>query len=454
MLSPIEMGALATASLGSVTMLWGNIKGIFARIESLVIVKTELAGNMESDFLDYAWNHFKASPFGVRKFYSGDEFIRPKNRTGRVASEHPGPFITFWDGWKPLFSSSKDSTLTLSFIRGTFKLEELLVDAVNFHDKNKHEKTTGSRYYVKRCFGKKKVKDNSGKALSSDAEESKSPNSDNQNFGKRFLSYSKDEIGFPTCPKPMDNLAYGESVIEFYEECSRWKESKNWFKDKGLPWRFGAGLFGPPGTGKSSLARALGQGLDLPIHSYDLTTMDNQELVENWQSSLSSSPCIVLLEDIDRIFDEKKQIKTANDKAPLTLDCLLNCISGVQPSDGILVLVTANDVTKLDPALGVPDSTGKSTRPGRLDRALYVGILTEEGRYKIAKRILSDNPELIKKTVDSGVDETGAQFESRCGKLALEQYWGKFKVYGEPNEQGQVLLAVQQETLGEITKKS
>ena len=158
--------------------------------------------------------------------------------------------------------------------------------------------------------------------------------------------------------------------------------------------------------------------------------MDNEELVENWQNSLTESPCIVLLEDIDRIFDENRQIKTSKDKSPLTLDCLLNCISGVQPSDGILVLVTANDVTKLDPALGVPETTGKSTRPGRLDRAVYVGILNEKGRKKIAARILSDCSELVEKTVLAGEGETGAQFESRCSKLALEQYWGKFKVYG------------------------
>lgn len=445
MLSPTELAVAASASLGGIGLLWGNIKGIFARIESLIIVKTELAGNMEDDFLDYAWAHFKSSPLGVRKFYSSDEFIRPKNRVGRIATEHSAKFITFWKGWKPLFCSGGSENKTeLTFIRGTFDIETLLIESVNFHDKQKHEKSSsGSRYYVKRCFGRKntKTRDNQ-KEGSETVSKSEPSNPSSSIFGKRPLFYTKDQLGFPTSNKPMENLAYGESVTEFYEECVRWKNSKDWFKDKGLPWRFGAGLFGPPGTGKSSLGRALGQGLDLPIHSYDLTTMDNQELVENWQQSLSESPCIVLLEDIDRIFDENKQIKTANDKAPLTLDCLLNCISGVQPSDGILVLVTANDVTKLDPALGVPDSTGKSTRPGRLDRALYVGILTKEGREKIAKRILSDVPEMIEDTVFKGENETGAQFESRCSKIALEQHWGRFKVYGQNEPQATFSLSI------------
>ena len=437
MLSPIELGAMATAGLGGVTMLWGNIRGIFARLESLVVVKVELDGNIQANFMDYCWIHFKSSPIGVRKFASQSYFIRPKNRTGEVAYEVTGQFVTFWRGWKPLFISvpidtnkSNQGFSSISFIRGTFDLEKLLIDATSFYDSHKHEKTDDSfRYYVKRCFGRKTGR--------SDSEDHAQPSSikhrddSDQRSGFRPLFYNREDLGVPTSKKPMDNLAYEDSVKEFYQEVSRWKESKDWFQSKGLAWRFGAGLFGPPGTGKSSLARAIGQGLDMPIHSYDLTTMDNEELVDFWQRSLGESPCIVLLEDIDRIFDEKKQIKTAKDKSPLTLDCLLNCISGVQPSDGILVLVTANDVTKLDPALGVPDTTGKSTRPGRLDRAVYVGILNKEGREKVANRILSDSLELVNQTVLDGEGETGAQFESRCSKLALEQYWGKFKVYGE-----------------------
>jgi ATPase family associated with various cellular activities (AAA) len=432
-LNPTEIGVMLTAGFGAVTMLWGNIKGIFARLESLIIVKAQLPGFAGEDFMDYCWAHFKSSEFGVRKFSTKEFFIRPKNRTGKVCSEITGDFITFWKGYRPIFisvSQDKNSTTQgdrlISFIRGTFNLEKLLIDSTNFCDTRRHEKLNGSnRYYVKRCFGKKRSKERDEAPMLAN----KSYPDDQEGF--RPLFYNKNDLGVPTSNRPMDNLSYENSVQEFYKEVCRWKDSKEWFKSKGLPWRFGAGIFGPPGTGKTSLSRAIGQSLDMPIHSYDLTTMDNEDLVENWQYSLSESPCIVLLEDIDRIFNESKQIRTAIDKSPLTLDCLLNCISGVQPSDGILVLVTANDITKLDPALGVPDPSGKSTRPGRLDRAIYVGILNKEGREKIAKRILSDVPELIEKVVDEGEGETGAQFEGRCSKLALEMYWGEFKVYGE-----------------------
>lgn len=445
MLSPAEMMVAGTAGVGGLTMVWGNIKGIFSRLESLIIVSCDLDGYILEDFMDYAWDNFKFSRFGERKFKSQDEFIRPKSRIGRVSFETTGKFTTFWHGKKPIFVSLRvDSNgnmqggAKISFIRGTFDLEDLLIKSAHRRDHKKHEQGIENyRYYVKKCFGKRSTsqnKNNREEAPSGQGEQVDSKSSSSSvPVGHRPLFWKKEELGTPITNKPFDNLAYSSNVLEFAEEVKRWKESKQWFLDKGLPWRLGALISGPPGTGKTSLGRALGQSLDLPIHCYDLTTMDNQELTNHWERSLSESPCIVLFEDIDRVFDKDKSIKTAQDKAPLTLDCLLNCISGVQPSDGILVLVTANDVSKLDPALGVPDETGKSTRPGRLDRAVYVGLLDREGRYKIANRILSDSLESIEATVDAGEGETGAQFENRCGKLALEHYWGNTKVYGVKN---------------------
>jgi SpoVK/Ycf46/Vps4 family AAA+-type ATPase len=285
------------------------------------------------------------------------------------------------------------------------------------------------RFKVKKVFGRRAESQYSGKLTDGFDYEGKEKTS--KIAEDRPLGYQFNEIGSPVNKKPFENLAYPEPVQLFKSEIQRWYDSKEWHAKKGIPWRFGAGLFGPPGTGKSSMARALAQEFDMPIHIYDLTTMDNEELVKAWKDSLVEAPCMVLFEDLDRIFDENKNIKKTGDKQKgITLDCLLNCINGVEPSEGILVLVTANDVTKLDTALGVPDENGNSTRPGRLDKCVYFGPLEEAQRAIIAKRILEDCPHHIEKTIKDGEGETGAQFENRCAKLALSHFWGETpKIY-------------------------
>ena len=131
------------------------------------------------------------------------------------------------------------------------------------------------------------------------------------------------------------------------------------------------------------------------------------------------------IEDIDRIFNEDKLIQqdSFSGKGKLTMDCLLNTISGIESADGILVMVTANDVTKLDEALGVPDDQGVSSRPGRLDKILTFGNMEEHCRQAMAELILSDCQHLIVNTVKDGDSETGAQFEKRCSDIALREFW-------------------------------
>ena len=66
MLSPVELGTVAAASLGGLTMAWGNIKGVFARFESLFIVKAQLQGNMSYDFMNYCWAKLEITLFAQK----------------------------------------------------------------------------------------------------------------------------------------------------------------------------------------------------------------------------------------------------------------------------------------------------------------------------------------------------------------------------------------------------
>lgn len=434
--------ALATAGVGGLMAFWGHIQGFFSRISSYVIVNTELTSDASVAVIAYMRKHYKVSTIGERRFTGYETFIRPKDRYGSVGFEMRGRSLIFFDRWKPIFVTSTvdrdgdyNGMLKLTNFRGLFDLDKLIKDSMEFYNKQMHEKRheDSSRYQVIRHFGRSKFRggdDEYGDVSKSPQRTRGGESPSSIPLDHLPIGWKRDELGSSISKVPFNNLAYSDSVLEFEQEVRHWKESEKWYKGKGLSWRFGAGLFGPPGTGKTSFVRAIAQDLDLPIHVFDLTTMNNQELTGFWKDALSAAPAIALFEDLDRLFNADRTLKGPKDGGTsITLDCLLNCINGVESADGLLVFVTANDISRLDTALGVPDETGKNTRPGRLDRAVYFGSLSEPSRVKIANRILSDCPQFIEQTVSEGNGDTGAQFESRCEKIAIREYWGGFKEY-------------------------
>ncbi len=94
----------------------------------------------------------------------------------------------------------------------------------------------------------------------------------------------------------------------------------------------------------------------------------------------------------------------------------MNCLSGINALDGLVVLATCNDINKIDSAL---------SRPGRLDRVVKFDVLDKNARTKIAESTLSDFPEQIDMVVEQGNGESGAQFKQRCAELALNLFWNK-----------------------------
>lgn len=243
-----------------------------------------------------------------------------------------------------------------------------------------------------------------------------------------MLRWREEEIGPPLPESPFKNLSFDKEVMDFIAEVKRWYGSAEFFKSRGIPWKMSAALEGPPGTGKTSLARAIAQDLGIPIYMMDLTTMDNEELTKHWQTVLFNVPCMVLFEDLDRLFNDAGEfIPAKRERRPLTLDTLLQCTSGVEPAEGLLMLATANNPEKLDPAL---------MRAGRLDRRLFLDILDKEGRQRIANRILEGWPDLIEKAVKKGAGDTGATFERRCARMAANKFWNKTQ---EDEQDGPVL---------------
>ena len=412
------------AGFAAVTAFWGHIKGLFERFKSIFIVSSGLTGPAKRVVSFYLWKNFKCTRFGNKNYVAHNTYVKKNKDYRKVFFETISSSLTFFKGWRPVFISGDDDGegISIHFIRGTFHIDQFLLEAaIEFDEYEKSSEEEHSRYFIRHHFGSYGVDggENLPGKSSYDAVEQ------GPTEGLRPIGTDWDNLGPITIKYPFSFLFYPEKINSFINYLDKWLKSKDWYKDRGLPWRTGALLKGPPGTGKSSFVRAVGQRLDLPIEIYDLVSMSNEELVGFWRQSLNRAPCIVLIEDIDRVFDGDKLIKQSDfsGKGKLTMDCLLNTISGVESADGILVFVTANDATKLDEALGVPDEKGVSSRPGRLDKIVEFGHMPEHCRKAMAQKILSDCTHLIAETVKAGDGEMGAQFEKRCSDIALKEYW-------------------------------
>ena len=155
---------------------------------------------------------------------------------------------------------------------------------------------------------------------------------------------------------------------------------RDWYLERGIPYRRGYLLYGPPGTGKSSavLAIASAMKMDIAILSLANSSLDDDDLCQ----LLSNCPVnsIVLIEDIDCVFVERKATEDKPNK--LTFSGLLNAIDGVAAGEGRILFATTNHIERLDPAL---------IRPGRIDRKELLGYADREQLRRLFVRFFGDN---------------------------------------------------------------
>ncbi len=269
----------------------------------------------------------------------------------------------------------------------------------------------------------------------------------------KILGVSPDDLGRDrkSDGKALENLFFPNEIKYLVNIIKLWVKSKEWYNSKNIPWKRGWLLYGPPGTGKTALARAFAEDLDLPLYYFSLSQLSNDQFIKSWQGMQLNVPCIALIEDIDNVFDQRKNVcqnvlsfsnfisnepKSLDNKItlPLTFDTLLNCIDGVDKTDGIFTIITTNDLSKIDPSIGIPKilEDGKpifiSSRPGRIDTAIELTYMTKENKIKMANKILGEFHDVLKEVfghIDENNVETPAQFQEYCSQIAIKEYWNK-----------------------------
>lgn len=401
-------------------------------LEQLAVKTVKLQGPASTVMEPYLRQHFTVSKHrtpvldGEYRYFSNKSkllFLLYERIPGQTKASQ-----VHWCGWKPmLVSFSKfDHPMgystwetVLRFPRGLFDIEAMLLAAAKEHDACNENK--GLRHGVCRRHSvimlgaaEQKGGDVFSRAQSVDAAPPTgsigSRTHDWHNWVRRIrlLNYKAEELTEHTERQSLRKLILSEEAQQVVADLEWFLSNEAFYKQRNIPYRRGWGLMGPPGTGKTSLARAIAEDFDLPLLVFDLASLTNAEMIKHWQGALSSTPCMVLLEDIDAVFDGRNNI--AADKSfmssHLTFDCLLQCLDGVRRNDGLIVIVTSNHPEKLDSAL---------LRAGRIDRTVTLPPMDDSAKRELASRILQDVDVDIEELIsECGENESPARFQERC----------------------------------------
>lgn len=179
------------------------------------------------------------------------------------------------------------------------------------------------------------------------------------------------------------DVAGEDEAKENLKEIVDYLHNPNKYQEIGASMPKGVLLVGPPGTGKTMLAKAVAGEANVPFFSMSgsefvemFVGMGASKVRDLFKQAKEKAPCIVFIDEIDAIGKKRDGQFSSNDEREQTLNQLLTEMDGFEGNNGVIILAATNRPESLDPAL---------TRPGRFDRRVPVELPDLKGREDILR---------------------------------------------------------------------
>ena len=224
---------------------------------------------------------------------------------------------------------------------------------------------------------------------------------ENRDVNRKYIEYNTLNImgGFTQSTKFKRNLStiYLENKNKIFESINVWKNSEEFYRERGIPYKLGILLYGEPGTGKSSLVHAIASELNKDVIVLTAGAILNGKL-SRYNTACCDTPPIIVIEEIDTIVNSRQN--ELGEKEKVILSELLNFLDGPSSPDSCVVIATTNHIEKLDPAI---------IRSGRFDIKIHMGKISRDLAIKMCKDF-NCNPEEI---LDDSTEFNPSELQSK-----------------------------------------
>ena len=254
-----------------------------------------------------------------------------------------------------------------------------------------------------------------------------------------------------------DDVAGEDEAKENLTEIVNYLHDPSKYQEIGASMPKGVLLVGPPGTGKTMLAKAVAGEANVPFFSMSgsefvemFVGMGASKVRDLFKQAKEKAPCIVFIDEIDAIGKKRDGQIGGNDEREQTLNQLLTEMDGFEGNTGVIILAATNRPESLDPAL---------TRPGRFDRRVPVELPDLKGREEIlkvhAKKIKVAEDVDFNKVARMASGASGAELANIVNEAALRAVRDgrRFATQSDLEESIEVVIAGYQKKNAILTDK-